>query len=164
MGRGYAGCAPHNLVCRARMRLCHGSRGLAVPCIPLPPAWLARAYAGAMPHHRAPLPARLPPQQMEVGIEDCLHIEFEYDRGAYHLTDTVLGRIHFLLVRRRGRRGGGVSSGKVLCAAASPAFLLVASARYKSCCTRSCRLPRLLIQPVKPSPILSTLPSRCASS
>ena len=37
---------------------------------------------------------------MEVGIEDCLHIEFEYERGAYHLGDTVLGRIHFLLVRR----------------------------------------------------------------
>ncbi|PSC75932.1 Vacuolar sorting-associated 26B [Micractinium conductrix] len=40
-----------------------------------------------------------PPIKMEVGIEDCLHIEFEYDRGAYHLGDTVLGRIHFLLVR-----------------------------------------------------------------
>ena len=37
--------------------------------------------------------------QMEVGIEDCLHIEFEYDRGAYGMDDTVLGRIHFLLVR-----------------------------------------------------------------
>jgi vacuolar protein sorting-associated protein 26 len=40
-----------------------------------------------------------PPIKMEVGIEDCLHIEFEYDRGAYHMQDTVLGRIHFLLVR-----------------------------------------------------------------
>ena len=44
-------------------------------------------------------PLRLHPQ-MEVGIEDCLHIEFEYDQGAYHLQDTVLGRIHFLLVSR----------------------------------------------------------------
>ena len=38
--------------------------------------------------------------QMEVGIEDCLHIEFEYDKGRYHLKDTVVGKIYFLLVRR----------------------------------------------------------------
>ena len=36
---------------------------------------------------------------MEVGIEDCLHIEFEYDKGRYHLRDTVVGKIYFLLVR-----------------------------------------------------------------
>ena len=36
---------------------------------------------------------------MEVGIEECLHIEFEYERRAYHLQDTILGKIHFLLVR-----------------------------------------------------------------
>ena len=36
---------------------------------------------------------------MEVGIEDCLHIEFEYERRVYHLQDTILGKIHFLLVR-----------------------------------------------------------------
>jgi vacuolar protein sorting-associated protein 26 len=36
---------------------------------------------------------------MEVGIEDCLHIEFEYDRARYHLKDVVVGRIYFLLVR-----------------------------------------------------------------
>jgi vacuolar protein sorting-associated protein 26 len=39
--------------------------------------------------------------QMEVGIEDCLHIEFEYDRARYHLKDMVNGKIYFLLV------GGG---------------------------------------------------------
>ena len=38
--------------------------------------------------------------QMEVGIEDCLHIEFEYDKARYHLKDVVVGRIHFLLVGR----------------------------------------------------------------
>ena len=43
---------------------------------------------------------------MEVGIEDCLHIEFEYERGAYHMHDTVLGRIHFLLVSTRGMGAG----------------------------------------------------------
>lgn len=37
--------------------------------------------------------------KMEVGIEDCLHIEFEYERRAYHLQDTIVGKIHFLLVR-----------------------------------------------------------------
>ena len=41
---------------------------------------------------------------MEVGIEDCLHIEFEYDKGAYHLGDVVAGRIFFLLVRRTPQR------------------------------------------------------------
>ena len=35
---------------------------------------------------------------MEVGIEDCLHIEFEYNKGRYHLRDTVVGKIYFLLV------------------------------------------------------------------
>ena len=35
---------------------------------------------------------------MEVGIEDCLHIEFEYDRERYHLNDVVVGKIYFLLV------------------------------------------------------------------
>ncbi len=39
--------------------------------------------------------------QMEVGIEECLHIEFEYAKGRYHLTDTVVGKIYFLLVRIR---------------------------------------------------------------
>jgi len=42
-----------------------------------------------------------PPIKMEVGIEDCLHIEFEYDKACYHLSDVVLGRISFLLVRIR---------------------------------------------------------------
>ncbi|CAM9983094.1 unnamed protein product, partial [Hapterophycus canaliculatus] len=37
--------------------------------------------------------------KMEVGIEDCLHIEFEYDKSAYHLQDVVIGKIYFLLVR-----------------------------------------------------------------
>jgi len=36
---------------------------------------------------------------MEVGIEECLHIEFEYERTRYHLADAVRGKIHFRLVR-----------------------------------------------------------------
>lgn len=46
----------------------------------------------------APIP-NAPPIKMEVGIEDCLHIEFEYDKARYHLKDTVVGKIYFLLVR-----------------------------------------------------------------
>jgi vacuolar protein sorting-associated protein 26 len=37
--------------------------------------------------------------KMEVGIEDCLHIEFEYNKAKYHLNDVVVGKIYFLLVR-----------------------------------------------------------------
>jgi len=45
-----------------------------------------------------------PPQinhsiKMEVGIEECLHIEFEYDKSKYHLNDVVIGKVYFLLVR-----------------------------------------------------------------
>eukprot|EP00731_Ephydatia_muelleri_P024955 Em0017g38a len=36
---------------------------------------------------------------MEVGIEDCLHIEFEYNKPKYHLKDIVVGKVYFLLVR-----------------------------------------------------------------
>ena len=37
--------------------------------------------------------------KMEVGIEDCLHIEFEYNKSKYHLRDVVIGKIYFILVR-----------------------------------------------------------------
>ena len=37
--------------------------------------------------------------KMEVGIEDCLHIEFEYNKSKYHLRDVIVGKIYFLLVR-----------------------------------------------------------------
>jgi len=45
------------------------------------------------------LPDLNPSIKMEVGIEDCLHIEFEYARSKYHLKDVVIGKIFFLLVR-----------------------------------------------------------------
>uniref|UniRef100_A0A1I8BZP7 Vacuolar protein sorting-associated protein 26 n=1 Tax=Meloidogyne hapla TaxID=6305 RepID=A0A1I8BZP7_MELHA len=35
--------------------------------------------------------------KMEVGIEDCLHIEFEYNKSRYHLKDVIVGKIYFLL-------------------------------------------------------------------
>jgi len=39
------------------------------------------------------------PVKMEVGIEDNLHIEFEYLKSKCHLRDVVIGKIYFLLVR-----------------------------------------------------------------
>lgn len=63
---------------------------------------------------------KIPPEindsiKMEVGIEDCLHIEFEYSKSKYllanppcshysfifryHLKDVIVGKIYFLLVR-----------------------------------------------------------------
>lgn len=44
-------------------------------------------------------PAINEPIKMEVGIEDCLHIEFEYEKRYYHLKDVIIGKIHFLLVK-----------------------------------------------------------------
>ncbi len=44
-------------------------------------------------------PAINDPIKMEVGIEECLHIEFEYEKKHYHLQDVILGKINFLLVR-----------------------------------------------------------------
>ncbi|CAB1352363.1 unnamed protein product, partial [Coregonus sp. 'balchen'] len=37
--------------------------------------------------------------KMKVGIEDCLHIEFEYNKSKYHLKYVIVGKIYFLLVR-----------------------------------------------------------------
>ncbi|KAH9010137.1 vacuolar protein sorting-associated protein 26-domain-containing protein [Lactarius hengduanensis] len=43
-------------------------------------------------------PDRNNPIKMEVGIEDCLHIEFEYNKSKYHLKDVIVGKIYFLLM------------------------------------------------------------------
>jgi len=56
----------------------------------------ADAGAGAGAGVGAPGPAGV---KLEVGIEDCLHIEFVYDRTSFHLNDVVTGRVFFLLVR-----------------------------------------------------------------
>ncbi|ODQ79277.1 hypothetical protein BABINDRAFT_8852 [Babjeviella inositovora NRRL Y-12698] len=37
--------------------------------------------------------------KMDIGIEDCLHLEFEYSKSRYSLKDVIVGRIYFLLVR-----------------------------------------------------------------
>lgn len=39
------------------------------------------------------------PIKMEVGIEDCLHIEFEFAKSVYTMKDCILGKVFFNLVR-----------------------------------------------------------------
>ena len=48
---------------------------------------------------RRPEPAAIEPIKMEVGIEDCLHIEFEFNKQNYHLEDVIVGKIDFVLVK-----------------------------------------------------------------
>lgn len=43
-----------------------------------------------------PLPK---PIKMEVGIDEFLHIEFEYNKAKYDINDVITGKINFLLVR-----------------------------------------------------------------
>jgi len=68
------------------------------------------------------------PIKMEVGIEDCLHIEFEYEKRCYHLHDVICGKINFLLVRikikhmelaviRRETSGEGVATSAAMSSA-----------------------------------------------
>ena len=37
--------------------------------------------------------------QLEVGIENCLHLEFTYSNTVYDIQDCVLGSVHFKLVK-----------------------------------------------------------------
>lgn len=39
------------------------------------------------------------PVKLDIGIENCLHIEFEYSKSQYHLKEVIVGRIYFLLTR-----------------------------------------------------------------
>ena len=41
------------------------------------------------------------PVKLDIGIENCLHIEFEYVKSQYTLKDVIVGRIYFLLTRLR---------------------------------------------------------------
>ncbi|KAF8398140.1 hypothetical protein HHK36_017066 [Tetracentron sinense] len=57
------------------------------------------SYNGVNVRNFTPLPSINNSIKMEVGIEDCLHIEFEYSKSKYHLKDVIIGKIYFLLVR-----------------------------------------------------------------
>ncbi len=39
------------------------------------------------------------PLKMEVGIEDCLHIEFQFPKSHYELNDCLVGNVSFKLVK-----------------------------------------------------------------
>lgn len=39
------------------------------------------------------------PVRLDIGIENCLHIEFEYSKSQYSLKDVIMGRICFFLTR-----------------------------------------------------------------
>lgn len=39
------------------------------------------------------------PIKMEVGIEECLQIEFEYNKSKYHMKDVVIGKVTFSTVK-----------------------------------------------------------------
>ena len=52
-----------------------------------------------MVYNTGEMPLESPPIKMEVGIEECLHIEFEFANSAFHLKDCILGKVHFNLVR-----------------------------------------------------------------
>lgn len=41
--------------------------------------------------------------KIEVGIENCLHIEFEYQKPVYTLKDVIMGKIYFNVVRLKIR-------------------------------------------------------------
>ncbi|XP_020262440.1 vacuolar protein sorting-associated protein 26A-like [Asparagus officinalis] len=57
------------------------------------------AYQDFCVRNYTPVPTINNSIKMEVGIEDCLHIEFEYNKSKYHLKDIIIGKIYFLLVR-----------------------------------------------------------------
>ncbi|CAN8323937.1 unnamed protein product [Cochlearia groenlandica] len=62
-------------------------------------AWSIVEYQDFVVRNYSPQPPINNSIKMEVGIEDCLHIEFEYNKSKYHLKDVILGKIYFLLVR-----------------------------------------------------------------
>lgn len=76
--------------CRYMLRVTVTGRGMTVDSRQDFPFWVRNYDKASEPG---------PPIKMEVGIEDCLHIEFEYDKAKYHLKDVVVGKIYFLLVR-----------------------------------------------------------------
>lgn len=43
------------------------------------------------------------PVKLDIGIENCLHIEFEFSKARYTLKDVIVGRIYFLLTRLKVR-------------------------------------------------------------
>ncbi|KAJ6791730.1 vacuolar protein sorting-associated protein 26B-like [Iris pallida] len=84
---------------------CYTSHGVNVRLRYVLKLTISRNYVSNIVEHRlsvrnyTPLPTINNSIKMEVGIEDCLHIEFEYSKSKYHLKDVIIGKIYFLLVR-----------------------------------------------------------------
>ena len=56
-------------------------------------------FAVLLPDNEVERTTEVVPMKMEVGIEDCLHIDFEYNKSFYHLKDIIVGRVNFHLVK-----------------------------------------------------------------
>ena len=41
--------------------------------------------------------------KFKVGIDECIHIEFEYNKPLYHLKDCVVGKVSFILMKLKIR-------------------------------------------------------------
>lgn len=63
------------------------------------------------------------PVKLDIGIENCLHIEFEYSKAEFSLKDVIVGRIYFLLTRLKikhmeisliTRESAGIHTGNTL--------------------------------------------------
>ena len=46
-----------------------------------------------------PEPEVNPPISLEVGIEDCLHLQIEFEKSKFHLKDVILGKVIFNLIK-----------------------------------------------------------------
>ena len=42
-----------------------------------------------------PVKMKIETLNLEVGIEDCLHIYFEFIKSFYHLGDCIIGKVEF---------------------------------------------------------------------
>jgi len=45
------------------------------------------------------IPEKNPCIKMEIGIEDCLHLQLRYEKSNYYFKDAIIGKIFFELVR-----------------------------------------------------------------
>lgn len=62
----------------------------------VPTALLPAAAAAAVDNDP---PVRVGVSKLEIGIEDCLHLEFDFHQQHYHLNDLFIGTIYFVLVK-----------------------------------------------------------------
>jgi len=49
--------------------------------------------------NHSPIPTINPSIKMEVGVEDCILVEYEFTQSKYHLKDVIIGNVYFVLLR-----------------------------------------------------------------